>query len=339
MKKMKGVAFLGNGRVELKEYNVPVPKENEVLVKVKASCICRSDMNLYHNPEASPCIPGHEPAGVVMEVGNCVTNVKPGDRVAVYLAVGCGHCAQCLSGFRMECSDFKCIGFQMDGSDAEYMVVPWDCCLKIPDSMSFVEAAVSTDAFGGLYAAEKKMGVCGRDTLAIFGIGPMGGAGVLAGKALGARVIACDAVDLRLETAKELGADFCINVTKTDPVQAIRELTDGKGADVTMDLSGTENGQLAALEATKILGRMGFMGENHKCTIDPREHIIAKQLQVFGNWYFPLYLYEEILEIIERQQVPLEKLVTHRFKLEDAETAFRMFDNHETEKVVFVMED
>ncbi|WP_308752578.1 alcohol dehydrogenase catalytic domain-containing protein [uncultured Anaerotruncus sp.] len=338
MGKMKGVAFLGNGKLEIREYDIPAPKENEVLVKVKASCICRSDMNLYHDTKESPYIPGHEPAGVVEAVGGSVSSVAPGDRVAVYLAVGCGHCEFCQSGYVMQCPEFKCIGFQQDGGDAEYIVVPQECCLKIPDSMSFLEAATSTDAFGGLYAAQKKMGVSGSDTVAIFGIGPMGGAGVLAAKARGAFVIACDAVELRLEKAKELGADVCINVTKEDAVAKIRELTGGKGADVCMDLSGTEKGQVAALEATRVMGRMGFMGENHKATIDPREHIIGKQLHVFGNWYFPLFLYPEILHVIESRKVPLAKLVSHTFKLEEAEKAFKMFDNHETEKVVFLMD-
>lgn len=335
MEMMKGLAFLGNEKVVLKEYPKPVPKRGEVLIKVKASCICRSDMRLYHADKPSPFVPGHEPAGIVEAIGEGVTMVKPGDRVAVYLAVGCNNCDLCKQGYFFECKDWKCIGFDMDGGNAEYMVMPQQNCLKIPDEMSYVEAAVSTDAFGGLYAAETKMGVSGKDVLALFGIGPMGGAGVLAGKALGAFVIACDTVEERLKTAKKLGADVCINVAKTNVVEKIKELTNGKGADVTLDLSGAPGGQVAALESVKTFGRMGFLGENHETTIDPRDHIIAKQLRVYGNWYFPLSMYNDILQIIRLKKVPLEKLVSHRFKLEDAETAFRMFDNKETDKVVF----
>jgi D-arabinose 1-dehydrogenase-like Zn-dependent alcohol dehydrogenase len=186
MDKMKAVFFPGNKQVEIREVPIPRPNQGEVLVKVKASAICGSDMHLYNGvsvlggdaSKSASIIPGHESAGLVTEVGSGVNSIKPGDRVAIYLAVGCGKCADCRSGYQMFCKDFKCIGFDMHGGDAEYVIVPEQYCMKIPDEMSFVTAAISTDAIGTLYHAQKRLGISGRDTFAIFGIGPMGGAGV-----------------------------------------------------------------------------------------------------------------------------------------------------------------
>lgn len=167
MDKMFGVVFPGDKKVEVREFPIPKPKDGEVLVKIKASAICRSDMSLYYgNPvvggeiaKSGSIIPGHEPAGEIVEVGKGVTNVKPGDRVAIYLAVSCGECLYCKSGYKMMCKQFKCIGFDLHGGDAEYMVVPAENCMKIPDEMSYITAAVSTDAIGTLYHAQKEWGL------------------------------------------------------------------------------------------------------------------------------------------------------------------------------------
>ncbi|XID96075.1 alcohol dehydrogenase catalytic domain-containing protein [Paenibacillaceae bacterium WGS1546] len=232
---MKGVIFPGDKKVEVREFPVPVPGAGEVRVKLKASAICRSDMSLYYgNPvvggeaaKTGAIIPGHEPAGVVESVGENVKHVKPGDRVAVYLAVGCGQCDHCKSGYMMFCPTWQCVGFDQHGGDADYMIVPEINCMKLPDEMSFRTAAVSTDAVGTLYHAQKSLAVSGRDTVSIFGLGPMGGAGILVAKALGATVIAVDMIDERLELAKELGADHVLNGREMNVVEEIKRLTGG----------------------------------------------------------------------------------------------------------------
>ena len=182
MAKMKGVIFPGNKEVVVKDFPIPQPKTGEALVKIKASAICRSDMSLYYgNPvvggeatKTGSIIPGHEPAGQVVSVGEGVSNVKPGDRVAIYLAIGCEECPYCKSGYKMFCKQFKCIGFDLHGGDAEYLLVPSQYCMKIPDEMDYVTAAVSTDAIGSLYHAQKRMGISGSDIIAIYGIGSHG---------------------------------------------------------------------------------------------------------------------------------------------------------------------
>ncbi|MFB9760652.1 zinc-dependent alcohol dehydrogenase family protein [Ectobacillus funiculus] len=343
--KMKGVVFPGDKKVEIQEFDIPTPGQGEVLVQLKASAICRSDMSLYYGTSVfnggvkCGCnIPGHEPAGVITEVGNGVSRFEPGDRVAVYLAIGCGECAHCKSGYKMFCKEFKCIGFDSHGGDADYMVVPAENCMRLPDNMSYITAAVSTDAVGTLYHAQKRLGISGRDTLVIFGLGPMGGAGVMIAKGLGATVIVVDMLDERLNMAKELGADYVINGKDVNVVEEILRITNGRGADAAIDCSGSPYAENNALDCVRAHGRVAFIGECKEVTIRPSEQLIRKQITVTGSWYFPIQEFEEIADFIVKKELPVEKLVTHTFKLEEAETAFRMFDERKTEKAVFVWE-
>jgi propanol-preferring alcohol dehydrogenase len=301
-------------------------------------------MSLYHgNPivggesaGTGEVVPGHEPAGEVVALGAGVGNLREGDRVAVYLAIGCGHCEHCLQGERMLCPDWRCVGFDVDGGDADYLVVPAVNCLPLPPSVSFEAGALLTDMLGTQYSAQKRLGVSGADTVAVFGLGPMGLAGVLAARGRGARVIAVDLLDQRLDLASELGAAETVNSGEADPVEALRELTGGRGVDVAVDCSGAPAAQNAALDAARKLGSVAFVGESRETTINPSDQIIRKLLRVIGGWYFPLWEFPEIARFAVEHALPLEKLVTHRFAIEDAAEAFRMFDARETEKAVFV---
>jgi propanol-preferring alcohol dehydrogenase len=343
---MKGVVFPGDKKVEVRDFPVPTPGMGEVLIKMKASAICRSDMSLYYgNPvvggeaaKTGDIIPGHEPAGVVEQIGDGVSHVKPGDRVAVYLAIGCGECENCRSGYIMFCPKWQCVGFDQHGGDADYIVVPEGNCMKLPDEISFMTAAVSTDAVGTLFHAQKRLGISGRDTIAIFGLGPMGGAGILVAKALGATVIAVDMIEERLELAKELGADYVLNGREVNVVEEIKVITGGRGADAAIDCSGNTHAENQALDCVRPHGRVAFVGECRESTIRPSEQLIRKQITLIGSWYFPIQEFEEITKFIVRKQIPVDKLVTHTFKIEEAETAFRLFDERKTEKAVFVWE-
>ncbi|MGW6666360.1 zinc-dependent alcohol dehydrogenase family protein [Peribacillus sp. NPDC055009] len=341
---MKAVIFPGDKKVEIREMEIPTPGMGEVLIQMKASAICRSDMSLYYGTSVfegtklGSIVPGHEPAGIITELGEGVTTFKTGDRVAVYLALGCGECAHCKSGYKMFCKEFKCIGFDSHGGDADYMVVPAENCMRLPDDMSFLTAAVSTDAVGTLFHAQKRLAISGRDKLVIFGMGPMGAAGVMIGNALGATVIAVDMLDERLEMAKELGAAYVINGKNANVQEEISRITNGLGADAAIDCSGSPFAQNDALDCVRAHGRVAFVGESKETTIKPSAQLIRKQISVVGSWYFPIQEFDEITEFIVRKKLPVERLVTHKFRLEEAETAFRLFDERKTEKAVFVWE-
>ncbi|MGI9416566.1 MAG: zinc-binding dehydrogenase [Geminicoccaceae bacterium] len=343
MSKMTAVFLPGNKTVDVRSIDVPEPGPDEVLVEIKASCICRSDMSLYHgnavvggDAATGQCVSGHEPAGIVVKTGDAVTTFKEGDKVAVYLAIGCGVCTHCRCGNHHLCAGWDCLGFTVDGGNAEFLKVPARNLLKTPDHMSHLAAAISTDAFGTLFSACRKLGIDGLSKIGIWGLGPMGSSGVLAAKALGGDVVALDPIEERRVFAKKLGADLVLDPTDPDALDQVKEFSGGDGITGAIDCSGNNAAHNMALDATAALGRVAFIGEADQSTIKPSEQLIRKQLTVFGSWYFGTNEYQDILNIIEAQKIDLERLATHTFKLEEAEKAFHMFDRRETEKAVFV---
>ncbi len=341
---MKCVLLPGNKDVVLAERPTPEPGPGEVLVRTRASAICRSDMSIYYgNPLVGAArsgselvIPGHEPAGEVAAVGDGVTAVRPGDRVAVYLAFGCGYCEYCLSGERVLCPRRQIMGFDVDGGDAEYVLVRQEYCLPLPDGLSYEAGAVMTDMIGTQFRAQQRLGVSGAHSVAIFGLGPMGGAGVMVARARGARVIAVDVLEPRLRLAAELGADATVDSSREDSVARLLELTGGEGVDVAIDCSGNPAAQNAALDAARRRGAVAFVGESRSTTFNPSDQLLRKVLTLIGAWYFPLWQWPAIARFVVERRVPVDKLVTHRFPLEQAAEAFRLFDQRMTEKAVFV---
>ena len=343
---MKAVLFPGDRQVVVVERPTPTPGPGEALVRVRASAICRSDMSIYYGKPVvggdatatGQIVPGHEPAGEVVAVGDGVTAVAPGDRVAVYFGVGCDDCEYCRSGYLFLCPNWKCIGFDVDGGDADYIVIPAGNCLKLPDGISFEVGAVMTDMVGTQYDAQRRLGVSGVDTVAVFGIGPMGGAGILVAKGRGARVIGVDILESRLDQARMLGADGVVNSRDENPVDRLRELTGGRGVDVAIDCSGSPAGQNAALDSVAKFGRVALVGESRQTEINPSDQLIRKLTTLIGAWYFPIWEWAEITRFVVEHDIAVEKLITHRFPIDDAAEAFRMFDERLTEKAVFVWE-
>ena len=344
---MRAVLLPGDRKVDVVDRPIPEPGPGEVLVRTRASAICRSDMGLYvgnstivggEGAGTGLIVPGHEPAGEIAAVGMGVQGLSVGDRVAGYLPIGCGRCEHCLAGYLMLCDQWTCLGFDVDGGDADYLVLPARNALPLPDEVSFVAGALMTDMVGSQHHTQKVLGVQGGKTVAVFGLGPMGAAAVLVAKAFGARVTAIDILDERLDLARRLGADSTINSSTHDPVEAIRATTAGRGVDVAIDCSGAPAAQNAALDAACKRGAVAFVGESRKTEINPSDQIIRKLLTVTGGWYFPLYEWAEICRLVVDNKLPVEDLVTHRFDIEDADTAFGMFDRRETEKAVFTWE-
>jgi threonine dehydrogenase-like Zn-dependent dehydrogenase len=341
---VKAVLFPGNKVVQVVDRPDPRPGSGEVLVKTRASAICRSDMSLFYGSSVlnkdvaseALIVPGHEAAGEVVEVGSGVTAVQPGDRVAIHLAFGCGECHYCRSGYPFLCPKWKCFGFDVDGGDADYLVAPAANCLKLPEPLSYAAGAVMTDMVGTQYHTQKQLGVSGTDTVAVFGLGPMGAAGVLIGKGRGARVIAVDVLESRLEMAQRLGADEVVNSAKEDPVERLRALTHGDGVDIAIDCSGSPAAQNAALDSARKHGAVAFVGESRSTTINPSDQMIRKLLTVIGGWYFPTWEWSEIARFVIDRHIAVEQMITHRSRLQDAPEVFRLFDERKTEKVVFV---
>jgi threonine dehydrogenase-like Zn-dependent dehydrogenase len=342
--KVRAVILPGDKKVLVADRDRPEPEPHEVLVETKASAICRSDMSLYYGDpivggepaNTGDVVPGHEAAGVVVAVGSAVRGVHVGDRVTAHLAVGCGSCGYCSQGYSMLCPEWKCFGFDFPGGDAEYFTIAARNALPLPENVSFKAGAVMTDMIGSQYHVQKKMAVSGNKTVAVVGLGPMGSAAVLVAKAFGARVIAVDILDGRLEQARSLGADNVVNSKDGDAVATILALTGGRGVEIAIDCSGNPAGQNTALDVAAKLGCVAFVGESRATQINPSEQVIRKLLTVVGGWYFPLGEWQEILRFVDDNKVDVEAIISHEYSLEEAEQAFGAFDRRETEKSVFV---
>ncbi|GHV24580.1 L-threonine 3-dehydrogenase [Spirochaetia bacterium] len=329
--------------VKVVEEKIPVPGKGEVLIKMKASALCRSDLHRYHGvaifeetAEEANITPGHEPCGIVDKLGEGVTKVKVGDRVAIYLGLGCGTCPDCLRGDVMLCPEFKCIGFAVNGAHADYMTIPEENCLPLPAEMDFITGALSTDVGGTLYTACKEVGLNGTSTVVIIGCGPMGSGGILIAKGFGARIIAVDIDDKRLNLARELGADYTINSAKADPVATIRELSGGRGADAVIVTAGGNIPLNTALNSVRTKGQVALIAESNSATIDPSNQFLRKRVELKGCWYFNRADWEEIAGFIAEKKIGLHKISSNVFPISEAAKAFPLFDSGETQKVVFV---
>src|SRR5712692_5765462 len=316
---MRGVVFTGNRQLELRDFPDPTPGPGEVVLEIKASGMCGSDLKFYRadgNETASlglggsgkQVIAGHEPCGVIAALGPGVseTEGRVGQRVMNHHYTGCGRCKHCRVGWSQLCkAGITVFGATGDGAHAKYMKVP------------------------------ARIDVPGRDTLAVFGQGPVGLSATLLGVAMGARVIAVDIAAERLALAKQFGADAVINSRGTDPVQAIMDLTHGEGAEATMDCTGLPEPRVAAVKSTATWGRMCFVGEGGATSLDVSRDLIRKQLTLMASWTFSSMGQWECARFVADRKIPLARLLTDHFRLDEAVDAYKRFDTQTTGKGVF----
>ncbi len=337
---MKGVVFLGNRTLEVREFPDPVPGPGQVVVQMRASGLCGSDLRPYRSsPEAlsarKSVICGHEPCGVVAEVGQGVRNVQVGDRVMVHHYSGCGRCKHCQTGWTQLCLKGSTVyGSGAHGGNADYELVEDYMCVRMPEGLGFAEGAACSCGTGTAYQALKRLDVSGRDRLAVFGQGPVGLSATLLGSIMGARVIAIDPIPERQKLARQLGAWQVIDPTGANPLEAIRELTEGEGAEATLDATGIAEVRATAVRSTRIWGRSCLVGEGGTVTFEPTPDIIHRQLTLLGSWTFSTTVLEELANFVVHRQVPLKDLITHRFPLEKAAEAFKLFESGRSGKVV-----
>jgi threonine dehydrogenase-like Zn-dependent dehydrogenase len=339
---MRGVVFLGEREVALDEFADPSPGPGEVVIQIKASGMCGSDMHSYRGPRrdgAQPIISGHEPCGVIAEVGSGVTDVHPGERALIHHYQGCGTCKHCRIGYAQMCvHGSKVMGFSMHGGNAPYLLAPASAIMPLPDELSFAEGAAVACGTGTAYSALKRLDVSGRDTLAIFGQGPVGLAATQLATAMGARVLAVDPSPERRALASELGAEVAIDPTSTPPVDAIRELTHGEGADATLDCTGNAEARANCTKAARAWGRACFVGERGSATFDMTPDVIHKQLTMYGSWTFSTVLMAECARFAVDRRIPLRHVFTESFTLDQAAEAFRRFESRTMGKGVFTFD-
>ncbi len=346
---MQGVILPGQRRVEFKEFPIPEPGHGQVLVKVKASSICGSDIraiyreHLGHGPEAyQNVIAGHEPCGQIVKVGPGCKRYQEGDRVLLYHISGCGVCWDCREGYMISCTSphRAAYGWQRDGGHAPYLVAEENTCIPLPDALSYVDGALIACGFGTVYEAISRVGISGQDKVLITGMGPVGMAAGLIAKAMGAAsVIGADLAQQRLDFALDVGAiDHAVIANDEQAVTNIKILTGGQGCEVSLDCSGSSAGRLLALEGTRRWGRSAMVGEGGKLEFDVSQTIIHNQITIYGSWVTSTGRMEELVEKLVEWKLKPEVIVSHRFSLEEAEAAYQVADAGQSGKVCIVME-
>ena len=332
-RRMRVVRFAGGGQVEVIERSVPEPGPGEALVRIAISAICGSERGAFERglPEGEVCNTGHEMAGIVVRA-NGTRRAVEGQRVGIQVLAGCGRCPYCLQGDPKHCVHKPRMVANAHG---EYVVAPDICLVPLPEDLDWEPAVLLCgDTMGTPYHALKRMGgVHAGQTAAVFGCGPIG-LGCLAWlKHAGARVIVSEPNAYRRALALQCGADVVVDPTQEDPVARVRAETGG-GADLCLDCSPEEQTLQDAMNAARIYGRVGWIGEKPSATVNPSGQAIHKGLQITGAWYFTASEFFEQLARY-RRGLSLDGLITHRFALDDAQEAYRLFATRNAGKIVF----
>jgi alcohol dehydrogenase len=343
---MKAAVFVEAGRIELQEKPVPKVGPGEALVRVTTTTICGTDVHILKGeyPVRPGLIIGHEPVGVIAKLGAGVTGYEVGQRVIVGAITPCGQCHACLDNDRSQCGDTNedrmakalggwKFGNTIDGCQAEYVRVPYAMSnlTLIPDGLTDEQVLMCPDimstGFGGAESGRIRIG----DTVVVFAQGPIGLCATAGAKLMGAsRIITVDGIPERLEMSRKLGADHVINFRETDPVEAIRELTGGRGVDVAIEALGTQQTFESALRSLRPGGTLSSLGVySGKLTIPLDaftaglgDHKIVTSLCPGGKERM-----RRLLNVVASGRVDLRPLVTHRYTLDQIGDAYDLFAN------------
>lgn len=342
MTMMRGVVFVGNGRVQVREFSKPRPTGTQVLIEVKVSGLCGSDMHPFRNPPEywaeAPIIRGHEPSGVVAEVGEAVSMVKVGERVSVYHAPTCNHCEACARGEYFNCTTigpgYRLASMQVHGADADHLLVDQNVCLALPDTLSFEDGSIIACAGGTAYHALRRGDVHAGEVVLISGLGPVGLCAVKLARAMGGMVIGSDPVAYRRALALQQGANVTIDPTQGPLAEQVKAIA-AKGAEVVIETSGNDQARVDVVPCTPYHARLvyvGWGGNAKNATLGP----MLGERWITGSNMFTAEDYYTLVRFMSRTGLHLSDLITHRFPLESAQEAFDTFATRETGKVVFI---
>jgi len=335
---MKAIQVSEPGKIDIVEKDMPEIKENDqVLIKVKAVGICGSDMHIYHgtNPMATyPRIIGHEFTGQVKEIGSEVSDLNIGDKVVIEPIEFCGKCYACKNGRSNVCESLKVLGVHKDGGMQEYIVVPRKKVHKIDNSTEWEKASMVepfTIAAQSTWRGNVKKG----DYVLIMGAGPIGLGILQYSKHKGAICIISDINDEKLELAKELGADYTVNVTDKDIVKETLKITDNMGANVTIDTACLPKTFEQCVEVASPAGRVVVLGFAEETSNIPQVLITKKELTIVGS-RLETDKFPEVIDLFNKGILNPEALLTHKFDFKDIKQAIKVIEdpNTKTNKVV-----
>jgi threonine dehydrogenase-like Zn-dependent dehydrogenase len=347
---MTGAYLPGDSTVQLREVPVPEPGHGEVLLRMKASTICGSDIRcIYHEhlgkgPEGyQGVIAGHEPSGQIVKTGAGCRRFGVGDRVIVYHISGCGLCNDCRRGYMISCTSEKyrrAYGWQRDGGMADFLLAEEKDLIHLPAELSYADGAQVACGFGTVYEGLRKIGISGDDAVLITGLGPVGLATAALCRKLGAQlIIGIDVLEARLKLARDLGLCDEVLAGGPDNVAAVRGLTGGHGVERAVDCSANETARATAIRATRKWGRIVFLGEGGRVEFNPSADIIHDQKTIYGSWVTSTWLMEELVERLVRWKLHPADLVTHRFALDRVADAYALMASGNCGKVAVCFDE
>ncbi len=337
--KMKSLVFVQPGKIELIEKPIPKPGPTDALIRITTTTICGTDVHILKGeyPVKSGLTIGHEPVGVIEELGSAVTGYQVGQRVIAGAITPCGQCGSCLDGIQSQCGGKPMGGWRfgntIDGAQAEFLLVPnaMSNLALVPDGLTDEEVLMCPDimstGFSGAESGKIKIG----DTVAIFAQGPIGLCATAGAKLSGASlIIAIDSHENRLKMSRQVGADIVINYKEKDPISAIMELTKGRGVDVAIEALGTEQTFQSCMRVLKpggVLSSLGVYAKDIQIPVNAfyaglGDHTLVTTLCPGGKERM-----RRLMSIISSQRLNLKPMVTHRFKLSQIIEAYDVFSN------------
>lgn len=326
---MKALLYTKPYRLEYTDFPEPQAGDDDVLIRVKACGICGSDVHGYTGKTGRripPLIMGHEAAGIVESLGKNVKAFKTGDRVCFDSTVYCNKCQPCQSGFFNRCESRQVLGvstqdFKRHGAFAEYVAVPWWIVSKIPDNLSFTNAALLEPVSIAMHAANRAP-ISGTDTVVVIGAGTIGLFILQACKLKrAAKVIVSDINEFRLDVAKKLGADVAVNPAKSDLRQTVLKETDSRGADVTFEAVGYADTFQAAISVTKIGGQLVAVGNLQKMAEFDLQQFVASELTFTGS-YASSGEFRGGIEPVAAGKINVQLLISDVLPLKEGPSAF-----------------
>lgn len=336
--KAKACVLTEPGKFEIKEVNVELPGKQEVLCKIRAVAICGSDPEIIRGelagewPPSYPFIAGHEWSGEVVMLGEDVSDFKVGDRVAGEAHKGCGYCENCKNGKYTICLNYgkastghEHYGFKVNGAYSMYQKYSVRSVTPMPDNVSFAEAALCDTSGVALHGIELS-GITPGGTVVIVGPGPIGLCAMLLAKSMGAARTIVVGRGVRLEAAKKIGADYCIDITKEDPIEEIWKITNGLGADQAFECSGSKGTLNQCIRMVRKGGRVVLLGVAKADVMEevPFKYITHNEIAIFGSRANP-NTSSKVMKLMSSGQLNVKQLISHRFSLEDFGKALETF--------------
>jgi alcohol dehydrogenase len=333
---MRAAIFEEFGKpLSIREVPDPAPKEGGIVIKVAATGLCRSDWHgwMGHDPDIRlPHVPGHELAGTVASIGKGVGRWKEGDRVTLPFVCGCGHCPQCVSGNQQVCDHQSQPGFTHWGSFAEYVAVDYADLnvVRLPDRIDFVTAASLGCRFVTSFRAIVDQGkVAPGQWVAVHGCGGVGLSAIMIASAAGARVVAVDIAEDKLELARKIGAEAVVDARAGKAVvEAVAEITGG-GAHLSIDALGSPKTCYDSVACLRKRGRhvqVGLMLGGHNDAALPMDKVIARELEILGSHGIQAHRYPELFGMILAGKLKPEMLIGRTISLEESLAALADMD-------------